>query len=146
MPRRRRNRYHRGEYTSTKTGRVCRHRSGWEEKYMSHLDTDPTVVDWTYEQTIIEYVSNIRTNKVRRYYPDFYIVYSDGHHEVVEIKPRRKLEHRTVKKKTAAAVEWCASRGVTFKILTEVELNQILRIVTIHEKHASTPIDDSKCH
>lgn len=104
---------------------------------MSHLDADPTVVDWTYEQTIIEYVSNIRTNKVRRYYPDFYVVYSDGHHEVVEIKPRRKLEHRIVKKKTAAAVEWCASRGVTFKVLTEVELSQILRIVGGADPHIS---------
>lgn len=114
--------YHRGEYTSTKTGQVCRFRSGWEEKYMVHLDTNPDVETWSYEQTIIEYISNIRTKKVRKYYPDFYVRYSDGRTEIVELKPKRKLEQAVVKKKTRAAIIWCVANMMTFRILTEVEL------------------------
>lgn len=117
--------YRRGEYTSTKTGQVCKFRSGWEEKYMAHLDSDPLVESWSYEQTIIEYISNIRTKKVRRYYPDFFVRYSDGRVEIVELKPKRKLDHLTVKKKTTAALVWCAARGMTFRLLTEVELKDM---------------------
>ena len=92
---------------------------------MRHLDSDPGVLTWTYEQTVVEYVSNIRTKKVRRYYPDFYVKYEDGREEIIEVKPRRKLEQLTVRKKTAAAHEWCESRGMTFRIITEVELKEM---------------------
>ncbi|NBW06509.1 MAG: hypothetical protein EBR82_00610 [Caulobacteraceae bacterium] len=121
----RKGRYHRGEYVSIKTGQVCKFRSGWEEKVMVHLDADPGVELWTYEQTVIEYLSNIRTKKFRRYYPDFYVKYSDGREEIVEVKPKRKLGQITVKKKANAAREWCASRGIAFKIITEVELKEM---------------------
>lgn len=123
--RKKRNRYHRGEYTSTKTGHVCKYRSGWEEKYMLHLDSDPQVVVWTYEQTIIEYLSNIRTKKVRRYYPDFYVKYQDGREEILEVKPKRKLEQAVVKKKAEAARQWCSDRGMVYRILTEIELKDM---------------------
>jgi len=92
---------------------------------MVHLDADPGVELWTYEQTVIEYLSNIRTKKFRRYYPDFYVKYSDGREEIVEVKPKRKLGQITVKKKANAAREWCASRGIAFKIITEVELKEM---------------------
>lgn len=123
--RKKRGRYHRGEYTSTKTGQVCKFRSGWEESYMRHLDSDPTVETWSYEQTVIEYVSNIRSKKVRRYYPDFYVKYSDGHQEIIEVKPKRKLEQLTVRKKSEAGRQWCAFNGMTYRILTEVELKDM---------------------
>lgn len=121
----RRGHYQRGVYTSTKTGQVCKFRSGWEEKVMVYLDSEPLVVTWSYEQTVIEYVSNIRTKKVRRYYPDFLVTFSDGHSEVIEVKPKRKLDQMTVKKKTAAAQTWCESRGMTYRILTEIELKDM---------------------
>lgn len=89
---------------------------------MKHLDSDPTVVTWSYEQVVIEYVSNIRTKKTRRYYPDFLVTFSDGRVELLEVKPRRKLMQQTVKKKAAAAVEWCREKNVTYRMLTEIEL------------------------
>lgn len=92
---------------------------------MSYLDHCPEVVSWTYEQTVIEYVSNIRTKKVRRYYPDFYVKYSDGREEILEVKPKRKLEQRVVKKKIDAAQIWCVDRGMTFRILTEEDLGEL---------------------
>ena len=121
----RRGHYQRGEYTSMKMGRVYKFRSGWEEKYMIHLDGDEKVVAWTYEQIVIEYVSNIRAKKIRKYYPDFYVKYSDGREEVIEVKPKRKLVQLTVKKKADAAREWCRQRGMTYRMLTEIELKEI---------------------
>lgn len=123
--RKRKGHYQRGEYTSLKTGQVCKYRSGWEEKYMTYLDSDPQVVLWTYEQTVIEYLSNIRTKKIRRYYPDFYVKYQDGREEILEVKPKRKLEQTAVKKKAEAARLWCSDRGMTYRILTEIELKNI---------------------
>jgi hypothetical protein len=123
--RKRRGHYQRGEYTSTKSGQVCKFRSGWEEKIMVHLDTSPDVESWTYEQTVIEYVSNIRSKKVRKYYPDFYVKYTDGHVEVIEVKPKRKLDQLTVRKKADAARTWCSERGLTYRIITEIELKDM---------------------
>lgn len=120
--RKKKGRYHRGEYTSTKTGQVCKFRSSWEHKYMVHLDADQDVKSWSYEQTIVEYVSNIRTKKIRKYYPDFYVEYSDGRREIVEVKPKNKLEKPTVKKKIIAAIVWCSAKAMTFRVVTEVEL------------------------
>lgn len=92
---------------------------------MLHLDSDPTVVAWSYEKIVIEYVSNIRSKKIRRYHPDFYVLYSDGREEIIEVKPKRKLEQLVVRKKAAAAIEWCKSRCMTYKILTETDLKSM---------------------
>ena len=92
---------------------------------MQLLDTDPNVSTWSYEKLIIEYVSNQRTGKVRKYYPDFLIEMKDGTKLVVEIKQRRKLDNLIVKKKIIAATEWCLVHGATYKVLTEIELRQL---------------------
>lgn len=117
----RRGHYNRGEYTSPIAG-LCKHRSGWELAYMKYLDGNTHVVKWEYEKISIEYISNIRSGKIRRYIPDFYVEYSDGRIEIVEIKPKRKLDQAIIKKKTSAAEAWCSSKGITYTIITEVEL------------------------
>jgi hypothetical protein len=122
MKKRRRKRYHTGTYVSTKTGQECRYRSGWELKYMQHLDADPTVVEFLYETVVIPYVSNLRTKKVRRYYPDFFVSYADGHKVLVEIKPKRRLSQARVQKKLAAAEAFCRVHEMTLVIITEHEL------------------------
>lgn len=92
---------------------------------MQHLDSDPTVVSWTYEQIVIEYISNIRTKKVRKYYPDFYVKYSDGREEIIEVKPQRRLQTLVVRKKTSAGEAWASSRGMTYRLITEVEMKSM---------------------
>jgi hypothetical protein len=120
----RRGHYNRGEYTSPIAG-ACKHRSGWELAYMKYLDENPDVTKWEYEKLKIEYVSNTRAGKIRNYIPDFYVEYSDGRREVVEIKPQRKLDQAIIKKKTSAAQSWCFSMGITFVIITEIELKSM---------------------
>ena len=122
--RKRKGHYIRGSYTSPLAGE-CKYRSGWELKVMVHLDADPNVETWSYEKTVIEYVSNVRTKKIRKYYPDFLVKYKDGRVELLEVKPKRKLEQLTVRKKAEAAREWCKVNGLTYKILTEVELKEL---------------------
>ena len=117
-------RYQRGIHISPIAG-PCKYRSGWEAKLMAYLDVQSDIETWTYEQTVIEYISNIRNKKVRKYYPDFYVKYLDGRQEILEVKPKRKLDQLNVVKKVKAAEEWCAARGMSFKILTEVELKDM---------------------
>ena len=123
--RRRKGHYHRGEYTSKKTGQVCKYRSGWEEKYMTYLDSHDQVISWSYESLSIDYVSNKKTGKTRRYIPDFRIEYLDGRTELVEIKPLRKVNKPTVQKKLLAAQAWCNDHGISLKIITEIELKNL---------------------
>jgi len=110
-----------GSYTSTRSGQVCKYRSGWELKYMEHLDVNPDVISWSYESFTIEYVSNKKTGRVRKYIPDFRVEYVDKI-VIVEIKPSRRLGQPTVKKKMEAAERWCGEHGVALKVITEFEL------------------------
>lgn len=116
--------YHRGIYNSPLAGE-CKYRSGWEQKYMEHLDANPDVSTWSYEKLVIEYVSNQKTKKIRKYYPDFQVEYKDGTKVVIEIKPSRKLDQATIVKKIRAAKEWCTINNMTYKVLTEHELKDL---------------------
>lgn len=92
---------------------------------MQHLDADDKVKSYLYEGVIVGYVSNVRSGRIRKYWPDFLIEYTDGKKIMVEIKPKRKLEHVTVKKKLAAARQWCEEHGAVLEIVTEVELKAL---------------------
>jgi hypothetical protein len=89
---------------------------------MRHLDSNADVKIWSYENLVIPYVSNVRTGRLRNYYPDFYVEMHDGQKILIEIKPSKKLTQAIIKKKVAAAQQWCSEHGVTYKILTEIEL------------------------
>jgi len=127
MARRRKKRkghYHTGVHSSPKAG-DCKYRSGWELLYMQYLDDNTDVIGYTYEETIIPYVSNTKTGKQRKYYPDFLVEHVSGTQQLVEIKPSRKLKQRTVTKKLLAAGDWCRANGITLVVITEVELKQM---------------------
>jgi hypothetical protein len=121
---RRRSHYKRGSYASIKGG-ICKYRSGWELAYLQYLDNLPEVVSFQYEKIVIFYVSNQRTGKLRKYYPDIFIEYVDGRKELVEIKPAKRLDRLVVRKKLAAAELWCSAHGVTLKVITEHHLKPL---------------------
>lgn len=120
----RKGRYARGTHLSPVAGE-CKYRSSWELKYMLYLDACVDVASWSYEKTIIEYVSNQKTKKIRKYYPDFFIEFKDGSRKLIEIKQKRKLEQAAVKKKASAARAWCVEHGATYELLTEIELKNM---------------------
>lgn len=109
-------------YLSKKLGIELRLRSGWELVYVTHLDTADDVVTYAYEPVVIPYVSNVRSGRQRKYVPDFMVTYTDGHRELVEVKPLKYLSKAAVQKKLCAAQAWCLKEGVTMSIVTEREL------------------------
>lgn len=127
MPKRKRKKkghYHKGDYVSTKTGATCSYRSGWELLYLKHLDSNDDVISFEYEKLVIPYVSNKKTGKLRKYYPDFFVVKTDGNY-LVEIKPSKRVHQAKVAKKLLAAGDWCRENNVTLLVITEKELKQL---------------------
>jgi hypothetical protein len=66
--------YHKGKYTSTKTGQTHSFRSSWEKIYMEWLDENDDVLNWTYESFIIPYEYK---GEQHRYLPDFTVLFYD---------------------------------------------------------------------
>jgi len=89
---------------------------------MQWFDAEPTVTSYGYETVVIPYVSNARSGKQRKYYPDFLVEFTDGKRVLVEVKPSKRLPQARVQKKLAAARQWCSAHGVTLQVITELEL------------------------
>lgn len=123
------------------------YRSSWELKYMSELDKDENVIEWSSEEVII-YYKNPFDQKTHRYFPDFYVKKKIGEEIkefIIEIKPYKQTQKpkKPAKQKNGkyplqflkeagtfilnnmkwdAARLYCAKKGYEFKILSEKEL------------------------
>ena len=121
------------------------YRSLWERKFMVYCDKNDKVIEWGSEEVIVPYRSPW-DGKIHRYFPDFYIKIEQASGGVkkfiIEVKPKYqcKQPNKTPKKRTRkwysevktwginnakwkSAKDWCANRGMEFKILTEKHLN-----------------------
>jgi len=105
------------------------------------LDSNPRVLAWSSEETIINYICPT-DNKNHRYFPDLKIWY-DKKVLIVEIKPRRQLSPPKQKKRNSkrylaevktyfknkakweAAIEFCKDRNYIFEIWTEDVLKSL---------------------
>jgi hypothetical protein len=119
------------------------YRSRWEQRFMSFLDRDKDVLEWSSEEMFIPY--RCRTDgKMHRYFPDFKVKYRLANGKtvtrIIEIKPRgqvfRPVKPAKITKRYLAEVwtytknrskwdyaeQWCKERGYEFQILTEKEL------------------------
>lgn len=119
-------------------------RSSYEAKFCRWLDMNPNIIKWNSEQIEIRYLDPL-TNKIRRYFPDFYMQALDKtgktKNYIIEIKPDKEIrppkmrgrkkektflyEQKTWLKNEAkwkAAIHWCNANNFEFKILTEKEL------------------------
>jgi hypothetical protein len=118
-------------------------RSTLELRFMKWCDESTNVIQYGSEEFFIPYRSPV-DNKTHRYFPDFLIKIQEQSGEIktylIEIKPQRQtVQPKTPKRKTknwlyemktysvnqakwTAAEEWCRSRGIEFKIVTEKEL------------------------
>lgn len=119
------------------------YRSSWELRFMKWCDESTNVIQYGSEEFFIPYRSPV-DNKTHRYFPDFLIKIQEQSGEIktylIEIKPQRQtVQPKVPKRKTknwlyemktysvnqakwAAAEEWCRSRGIEFKLITEREL------------------------
>jgi hypothetical protein len=102
-----------------------KYRSEWELKYALWLDANLDVSSYRYEPYAVEYISNYRTGKVRKYYPDFEVTRADGSLTLVEIKPLKKMTVVKNVKKFLAAKAFCLLKNMTFSVITEVDLKRL---------------------
>lgn len=109
-------------------------RSSWEVSVMKFFDQSRAVLEWKSEETVIPYLSPV-DNKVHEYWPDFLVTFVDAngtsHQEIVEVKPRHESEQKYAKSersknaliineaKWKAAILYCESRNMKFRVLTE---------------------------
>jgi len=113
------------------------YRSSWELTLMRKFDMHPGVLKWASENVAIPYLNPI-TGRMANYWPDFMIQYQDKdgrqHVELLEVKPStqttlegaksgvdRAMVHQNAAK-WAAASEWCARKGIQFRILNEGDI------------------------
>lgn len=61
---------------------------------------------------------------IQRYTPDYFIAWSDGRREVVEVKYLSDLRtnERQLKERFAAMEDWARLRGATFRVATECDI------------------------
>lgn len=110
---------------------------------MVHLDTNPSVIEWSNEEIVIPYLSPV-DNRWHRYFPDFFVRVRNKtgliESMILEVKPLKQSVAPQVKKritrayitevmtygvnqaKWKAATEYCKDRSWTFKVITEQDL------------------------
>lgn len=112
-------------------------RSSWETRFAIWCDTNPSIIKWSSEETVIPYVSPI-DNRIHRYFVDFKIQTSKGTY-LVEIKPEQQTKPPVGTRKTKRflteaatymvnqakwqyAKKYAEDRNWKFMIITEKEL------------------------
>lgn len=112
-----------GWYISNKSGKV-KYESSWEREYCEVLDKIPEVLKYSTQSLEIEY--DLTDGSKRRYRVDFIVTYVDGHNEIIEIKPKRKVDDEIVQLKAKAASKYCRDNNLNYRIITEVELGELI--------------------
>lgn len=123
----RRGRFHTGIHNSPKCKKPISYRSGWELTVCEHLDEDPLVKEYFYEDLIIPYRTRITQQKNKKYIVDFFVFYVDGTRKIIEVKADNKVNHPITLKKTEAAIQWCSKNNAEYEIWTGVKIQQILK-------------------
>lgn len=115
-----------------------KYRSGWELTFMTFCDTNNSIIYWASEAMRIPYKHPL-TGKPTIYVPDFFVVYQNKFGkqvaEVVEIKPKKQsiIESKVASAKDRAivainhakwqaAMAYCKSQGLVFRVITEDDL------------------------
>lgn len=148
--REREGKYHQGKFHPKNpqkyTGDVNNiiYRSSWELKFMRYCDRTESILEWGSEEFFIPYFDPT-TERVRRYFPDFYMKVKESNGSIVrcivEVKPRRQtikpertphkknktyisevLTYEKNKAKWKAAEQFCEDKLLKFMIITEVDL------------------------
>jgi hypothetical protein len=146
--------YHQGEYLPKNKDKYkgsfpITFRSSWEFRMMRWLDTNPAIVNWGSESTIVPYADPTRLDRnkrptVHRYFIDFYMIVKDKTGKLtkyyIEVKPytetippvKGRKKEMTYMKESVTFVrnmaKWEAAKlharkmGGTFMILTENEI------------------------
>lgn len=92
----------------------------WERSFFIKMTMDPLVKSIRRKTVRIVYYCPIE-KKLRMYVPDFIVEYLNGCTEIIEIKPKQRINNNVLAKEKAA-IEWCKENGFTYRLLTEIDL------------------------
>lgn len=109
-----RKRWASGKRIQSKKGGTIFCHSSWEEKLAKRLDDDDEILTFKKEPFPIPYFFD---GKNRNYYPDFFVLRSDGVQLVVEIKPQAFLKIPMNMVKFEAAKKFCEDRNMKFVLM-----------------------------
>ena len=117
------------------------YRSLWEKYCMTFFDESSQVKSWSSEEIMIPYQYDV-DKRYHRYFPDFFVVWSNGKKSLIEVKPFKETRPPTGTRRTKryinegltyvknqnkwdAAVEYCKDNNYKFEIWTEKELDAL---------------------
>lgn len=113
-----------GSYT-TKDNRVIHFDSGLELEYMKILDNHPKVVTWERPIFSIPYMFE---GKEHDYYPDFLVVFKDGHLELQETKGS-EIEKDFAK--YSYAQKWADENRMNYVVLYRKDIETLAKDLTL---------------
>ena len=117
--------YKTGSHQSPKCLKPFEYKSGWELEVAIILDQDPDVLCYSYEAVGIPYRSpNVKSTKIRRYFPDFFVSYVDGSRKIIEVKRDDRINNVWTQTKAKACIEWTEKAGIQFQIWGSKEITQ----------------------
>lgn len=114
--------FRQGTFTSKKSGRDFKYRSGMEEEFYNLLEQDRDVASFFAEPFKIPYYYQ---GKWHDYIPDIRINYIDGSVEIWEVKPANQTQYEQNKAKWAAMNDHAQNMGWDFVVQTEVGLGKL---------------------
>ena len=132
-----------GDYTN------ITYRSSWERQVLRWADTNPNIISYSSEETVVPYRCPT-DNKQHRYFVDLKLKFANGATYLIEIKPacqtiEPKKGSRTTKRyitevmsyvknqaKWSAADIYAKQRGMIFEVWTEKFLTESLGIKLIN--------------
>src|SRR5260370_2053375 len=116
-----------GKFFSVKTGRVAWYEALTERDYMYLLDFDRDVTFWWEQPLQMRYSHD---GKTHRYTPDLE-VHRTSKKQIVEVKPKDKVEsgERDFLFRTAAAI--CDPEGYEFIVVTDEQIRQQPKLTNV---------------
>lgn len=119
-------------------------RSLWERCMAMWCDINPSVVKWSMEEYVVKYLKP-GTDKIARYYIDFYVEFKDGREMLIEIKPEKETIQPVLKEgkrisakfkrdmqtyavnqeKWRVAKKFASANGMEFYVFTEKTLDKL---------------------
>lgn len=99
--------------------------SSLERDFIYLLEFDKNVKSYLEQPIEIKYID--KEGKDRKYTPDFYVLYYDNKEEIIEIKYEKtlKIKKEELESKFNAAKEYCDSKNLHFKVVTESIIREI---------------------
>jgi hypothetical protein len=110
-----------GSYPSVKNNRLIPFESLLEADLIVLMEQDQSIMAYAAQPETFRWKTP--SKQVRRYTPDFLVIYSDGQRAYREVKPSRYMNRDWTLGGRRARIEMeCLARGASFEIWTEKEI------------------------